>query len=131
MKKDLIEDAQTLARYSLASPKLRIGVVDTRPNIPRETGRPAGYDSCQASAGSSNERQTDRMQTQNFGSEREPQRRFGRSANQQGADALADFEQENCSCYERIQAAVLGTQASTAVTRKTVACALQRFVLQL
>ena len=50
MKKDLIEDAQTLARYSLTSPKLRIGVADVRPNIRKRTGPPASYNRRQVSA---------------------------------------------------------------------------------
>ena len=89
MKKDLIEDTQTLARYSLTAPKLRIGVADTRPNIRKRSGPPGSYNRRQVNTGNSGERQ---RLTQNYGNTREPQRRFGGSSNQQAADALADLK---------------------------------------
>ena len=92
MKKDLIEDSQTLANYSPASLKLRIGAADTRLKLRKRTGLPAGFQNHQASASHSNERQFERRSVTGSPNVREAQKRFNGSSNQQATDALADLK---------------------------------------
>ena len=93
MKKHLIQDAQTLAKYSLTSPKLWVGVADDRPNLRRKPGRQYGQNIAhtgvrRTTADGAAPKRTTRVSGSN------PQRRdCGGSSNAQTARALSDLKQ--------------------------------------